>query len=122
MWRTEGHEQDTEFIARDLNICRYCQSELDQRAPFIRDALVVRRYEINKVAVSLIRDHFDEVSQEFTLWFELDHVFSGGDGDGIPGGYFSSLLFEFRDPIEGFSHALRELFSGSSVLSPVAPR
>ena len=86
MSRTERREKDSELSAGDdRNICRYCQRGLDQRTPFICGALVMWRNEMEKVTLSLISDHLDEVGEELAFWFELDHVFPSGDSYGNSG-------------------------------------
>ena len=56
------------------------QSGLDQRAPFIRGSFVVWRNEMHKVTLGLVSDHFNDIGEELAFWFELDHIFSGGNG------------------------------------------
>ncbi len=70
-----------------------------------------------KVTLSLIGDHFDEVGEELTFWVEFNDVFSGGDRHRDPCRYLFALLFEFRNAVEGFSHALCDLLLNAFALS-----
>jgi hypothetical protein len=94
----------------DLNIGGSCKSGLNQSASLVGSSLVMRRNEMHKITLGLVRDHFNKVSEEFTFRIQFDNIFSDYLVDGDSGRHFFALLFEFHNAVKGFSYKSCELF------------
>ena len=111
--RTKRCEENSELVGIDFNVCGCRQGGLDQRAPFIGSAPVIRRNEMHKITLGLISNHFDEIGEELALWVKFDDVLSNSVTHRNSDGHCFALSFEFGNAIEGFSNAPCELPLGA---------
>jgi hypothetical protein len=73
MRRTEGSQCDVQLGVADAHIARGGEQLMQERAPFLLGTGVVRPQQRKQIALSLVGDHLDDVSQVFALGGEFDH-------------------------------------------------
>jgi hypothetical protein len=65
MWRTERGQRYSKLVNRRLDACHILQRRLNESPTFIFHSFVVGANQLNQITLHLVRDHFQDVGQQF---------------------------------------------------------